>query len=306
MRPRNPAIRSKPQQALDAGAAWHAALLAAAESRPDGWLALPAEVESQIADGTDVSGLLDLLRRSGELPGIGGQADKWRCRLDRLRAARPAVRVLDVTDARYPVNLRSIPDRPALLFVEGELLEADQRAVAIVGSRQASPTGLHAANEVAAGLAQLGFTIVSGLAKGIDTAAHQAALGAGGRTLAVMGTGIDRRFPSENAEIANQIPTGGALLSQFPPGHAPTKTTFPARNAVIAGLSLGSVLIEAQPWSGSRIEGDRSLEQGRPVFVWAPVMAGRPWVHQFASTPGVHVVESVEQITTILASQQRA
>jgi DNA processing protein len=90
------------------------------------------------------------------------------------------------------------------------------------------------------------------------------------------------------------------------PGYAPTKTTFPARNAVIAGLSLGSVLIEAQRSSGSRIEGDRSLEQGRPVFVWAPVMAGRPWVRRFASTPGVYLVESVEQITTILASQQRA
>jgi DNA processing protein len=305
MRPVNRATRPKVQQTVDARMACHAALLAAAESRPDGWLALPADVESRVADGADVSGLVALVARSGELVGTGDRGARWVRRLDRLRAARPAVVVLDVTDSRYPANLRSVRGRPTLLFVEGELLQADQRAVAIVGSRHASPEGLRAAGEVAAGLVKGGFTVVSGLAKGIDAAAHKAALDAGGRTLAVMGTGIDRLFPSENAGIALRIPAQGALVSQFPPGYAATKTTFPARNAVIAGLSLGSVLIEAQPWSGSRIESDRSLEQGRPVFIWAPVMADRAWVHRFASTPGVHIVESVEQVKAILASQQR-
>lgn len=301
MTPETHDAQSRPQPpAGQADGAWHAALLAAAESRPDGWAPLPAELESEVRDGTDIGGLAALLNRAGLIV-RGDRQAKWVRRLDRLLAARPALRIIDVTDPDYPVNLRRVPGRPVLLFVEGGLFEADRQAVAIVGSRHASATGLRAAGEVAAGLVKLGFTIVSGLAKGIDAAAHRAALDAGGRTIAVIGTGIDRVFPEENAALTRRIRAQGALLSQFPPGQGPTKTTFPARNAVIAGLSLGSVLIEAKKWSGSRIETDRSLEQGRPVFIWASVMAHQPWVDTFATTPGVHLVESVDQIAAILA-----
>jgi DNA processing protein len=289
-----------PPPAGQADRAWHAALLAAAESRPDGWAPLPAELESAVRDGTDIGGLAAPLSRAGLIV-RGDRQAKWARRLDRLLAARPTLRIIDITDPDYPINLRRVPGRPVLLFVEGRLVEADRQAVAIVGSRHASATGLHAAGEVAAGLVKLGFTVVSGLAKGIDAAAHSAALDAGGRTIAVIGTGIDRVFPEENATLTRRIRAQGALLSQFPPGQGPTKTTFPARNAVIAGLSLGSVLIEAKKWSGSRIETDRSLEQGRPVLIWASVMAHQPWVTTFATTPGVHLVESVDQIAAILA-----
>jgi DNA processing protein len=285
--------------------AWHAALLAAAESRPDGWAALPAELESELRIGTDTAGLATLLTRHAGLIARGDRHAQWARRLARLLAARPALRIIDVTDPDYPANLRSVSGRPVLLFVEGELAEADRQAVAVVGSRHASATGLRAASEAAAGLVKLGFTIVSGLAKGIDAAAHKAALDAGGRTIAVIGTGIDRVFPEENATLTRRIRTQGALVSQFPPGQGPTKTTFPARNAVIAGLSLGSVLIEAKKWSGSRIETDRSLEQGRPVFIWASMMARQPWVTTFASTPGVHIVESVDQVAAILDNGRR-
>jgi DNA protecting protein DprA len=303
MTPETHGAESRPQPpAGRMDGAWHAALLAVAESRPDGWAALPAELESQVRVGTDTGELATLLTSHAGLSVRGDRQAQWARRLAQLLAARPALRIVDVTDPDYPANLRRVPGRPVLLFVEGKLLEADRHAVAIVGSRHASATGLRAAAETAAGLVKLGFTIVSGLAKGIDSAAHNAALDAGGRTIAVIGTGIDRVFPEENAKLTRRIRSQGALISQFPPGQGPTKTTFPARNAVIAGLSLGSVLIEAKKWSGSRIETDRSLEQGRPVFVWASVMAHQPWVTRFASTPGVHLVESVEQVATILTN----
>jgi DNA processing protein len=296
---------AKPRTQQPAGrtdGAWHAALLAAAESRPDGWAELPAELEAELGVVTDTGGLATLLTSRAGLSVRRDREALWAHRLSRLLAARPALRIIDVTNPGYPANLRRVPGRPVLLFVEGEIVEADRQAVAIVGSRHASTAGLRAAGEVAAGLVKLGFTIVSGLAKGIDAAAHRAALDSDGRTIAVIGTGIDRVFPEENATLTRRIRAQGALVSQFPPGQGPTKTTFPARNAVIAGLSLGSVLIEAKKWSGSRIETDRSLEQGRPVFIWASVMAQQPWVNKFASTPGVHIVESVDQVATILAS----
>jgi DNA protecting protein DprA len=296
------AKRRTQQPAGRTDGAWHAALLAAAESRPDGWAALPAELEAELGVGTDTGGLATLLTSRAGLSVRRDREALWSHQLARLLAARPALRIIDVTNPDYPANLRRVPGRPVLLFVEGEIVEADRRAVAIVGSRHASTAGLRAAGEAAAGLVKLGFTIVSGLAKGIDAAAHRAALDADGRTIAVIGTGIDRVFPEENATLTRRIRAQGALVSQFPPGQGPTKTTFPARNAVIAGLSLGSVLIEAKKWSGSRIETDRSLEQGRPVFIWASVMAQQPWVNKFASTPGVHIVESVDQVAAILAS----
>jgi DNA processing protein len=299
MRPEKHDSQPQPPSGRFDGAS-HAALLAAAESRPDGWAALPAELESELRVGTDTAGLAALLTRHAGLIAHGDRQARWARRLARLLAARPALRIIDVTDPDYPANLRSVSGRPVLLFVEGKLAEADRQAVAVVGSRHASATGLRAASEAATGLVRLGFTIVSGLAKGIDAAAHKAALDAGGRTIAVIGTGIDRVFPEENATLTRRIRAQGALVSQFPPGQGPTKTTFPARNAVIAGLSLGSVLIEAKKWSGSRIETDRSLEQGRPVFIWASMMARQPWVTTFASTPGVHIVESVDQVAAIL------
>ena len=154
-----------------------------------------------------------------------------------------------------------------------------------------------AAREVAATLADTGTTIVSGLARGVDTAAHRGALDASGHTTAVIGTGIDVVFPPENQSLIEQIVRRGAVVSQFPPGLRPSKTSFPVRNAVIAGLSSASVVIEAEELSGTRIEMDYSLEFNRPVLLWAPVLGKRPWARRLAATDdNVHLVCSASEI----------
>ena len=167
----------------------------------------------------------------------------------------------------------------------------------MVGSRDASEQAADAAREVAAALADAGTTIVSGLARGVDTAAHQGALDVDGRTTAVVGTGIDVVFPPENRHLIERIVRSGAVVSQFPPGLRPSKTSFPVRNAVIAGLSSASVVIEAEELSGTRIEMDYTLEFNRPVLLWAPVLGNRPWARSLAAADdNVHLVCSVSEI----------
>ena len=220
----------------------------------------------------------------------------WTAKLQILLDQNPDLEILLADSDRYPQNLRRVKSRPALLFVEGHLREVDDRAVAIVGSRGADSTALDTAGSLAHDLASRGITIVSGLARGVDSAAHMGALAAHGRTLAVMGTGIDRVFPAENTELSESIRRHGALISQFPPGHAPTKTTFPARNAVIAGLSQASVIIVASERSGTRIEINQSLVQGRPVLLWGPLLGAQHWAKTLAGEPLVEFVESASEI----------
>jgi DNA processing protein len=174
-------------------------------------------------------------------------------------------RVLAPTDAEYPALLAATPSPPTL-WVCGTLLESDGLAVAIVGSRRATAYGLEVAERLAADLAARGVTIVSGLARGIDTAAHRGALAAGGRTIAVFGTGIDRRYPPENRELADEIAARGALVSQFEPGTPPYMGNFPARNRTIAGLALGVVVVEAAERSGALITAGVAGDFGREVF----------------------------------------
>jgi DNA protecting protein DprA len=162
-------------------------------------------------------------------------------------------RALSPADARYPSRLAEVPDAPATLHVHGALVDADALAVAVVGSRRATPYGLEVAETLAADLAARGVTIVSGLARGIDAAAHRGALRVGGRTLAVLGSGIDVIYPPENRRLAAEIAERGALLSQFAPGTPPLPQNFPTRNQVIAALSLAVVVVEAAEKSGSLI-----------------------------------------------------
>lgn len=177
-----------------------------------------------------------------------------------------ATRVLARGDAAYPAHLRAIPTAPDELHVRGELLESDALAVAVVGSRRATPYGLEVAETLAADLAARGVTIVSGLARGIDTAAHRGALRVGGRTVAVLGSGVDVVYPPENARLAEEIVARGALVSQFAPGTPPMPHHFPTRNAVIAGLSLAVVVVEAAERSGSLITARLAAELGREVL----------------------------------------
>src|SRR5215471_20286904 len=156
-------------------------------------------------------------------------------------------------DEEYPAQLLHLPGMPPSFYVRGTLVRDDALSVAVVGSRLATEYGRGVAEEIAAGLAARGVTIVSGLARGIDTAAHRGALRAGGRTIAVLGSGVDVIYPVENRALAGRIEAHGAVLSQFAPGTRPLAGHFPARNRVIAGLSLGVVVVEAAERSGSLI-----------------------------------------------------
>jgi DNA processing protein len=177
-----------------------------------------------------------------------------------------AARALARGDAEYPALLLAVPTAPATLHVRGALLEGDALAVAVVGSRRATPYGLEVAETLAADLAARGVTIVSGLARGIDTAAHRGAVRVGGRTIAVLGSGVDVVYPAENARLAEEIVARGALVSQFAPGTPPLPHHFPTRNAVIAGLSLAVVVVEAAERSGSLITARLAAELGREVL----------------------------------------
>lgn len=190
--------------------------------------------------------------------------DGWEA--EQAALARLGAQVITQADPQYPARLREICDPPLLLYVRGELIEPDEFAIAIVGSRRATEYGRRMAAEIAGQLARVGVTVVSGLARGIDAAAHRGALAAGGRTLAVLGCGVDQCYPAEHRRLRDEVAGSGAVLSEYPLGAAPDKWRFPARNRVIAGLSLGTVLIEAPADSGAMITADFALEQGREVF----------------------------------------
>jgi DNA processing protein len=175
-------------------------------------------------------------------------------------------KILMPQDDRYPPALRTIADPPETLYVRGTLLEEDRKAVAVVGARQASAYGLSVAEWLGKELARCGVTVVSGMARGIDGAAHRGALTAGGRTIAVLGCGPDVVYPPEHADLMARIVDSGAVISEFPPGTAPLPEFFPQRNRIISGLSLGVVVVEGRERSGALITADCALEQGRDVF----------------------------------------
>ncbi|MBI5959661.1 MAG: DNA-protecting protein DprA [Chloroflexi bacterium] len=174
--------------------------------------------------------------------------------------------VVTLDDPDYPLLLRELPDSPPVLYVKGTLADADQWAVAFVGTRRSTTYGREMAARLAASLVQAGITIVSGLARGIDGAAHKAALEAGGRTLAVLGSGIDVIYPPEHRKLAEEIIQNGALVTEFPPGTPPDGRNFPVRNRIISGLSLGVVVVEAPQDSGALLTADCAADQGREVF----------------------------------------
>ena len=223
--------------------------------------------------------------------------EKWRTAIARLGEQFTNFHIYVANSPDYPTLLLETAHAPAVLFVRGSLDSNGAGSVAMVGSRDASERAADAAREVASALADTGTTIVSGLARGVDTAAHRGALDAGGRTTAVVGTGIDVVFPPENQPLIERIVRSGAVVSQFPPGLRPSKTSFPVRNAVIAGLSSASVVIEAEELSGTRIEMDYTLEFNRPVLLWAPVLGKRLWARTLAAADdNIHLVSSVSEI----------
>ncbi len=176
------------------------------------------------------------------------------------------VTILTEADPSYPELLRQIPDPPGVLFVRGELRPQDGLAIAIVGTRHATQYGLRQAERLAASLARAGLTVISGLARGIDGAAHRGALAAGGRTLAVLASGVLNVYPPEHGKLAVEVAAHGALLSEAPPRAEPLAGAFPQRNRLISGMALGVIVVEAGDRSGALITARHAMEQGREVF----------------------------------------
>lgn len=219
--------------------------------------------------------------------------------------AASGVKTITVLDDDYPANLRAIYNLPPMLFVQGQLLPADDKAVAVVGTRQPSTQGLRRARTWAGELAARGITVLSGLARGIDTAAHTGALDAGGRTIAVMGTGIERVYPADNQALAARITERGALVSQFWPNAPPRASNFPLRNVVMSGMSIGTLVIEAGEKSGAKMQARLALEHTKRVFLLNSLVTQQEWAKRYSRRSGAVVVRSADELADLARQLSR-
>jgi len=219
----------------------------------EAWRASPAELSRSGLDKGSVNAIAD-----------------WRPKIsleeEMEKLERHGVKAFTFHDPEYPARLKQIYDYPPILYIKGAILPQDEWCLAVVGTRKATVYGRQAAEEIVADLARNKITIVSGLARGIDSIAHRSALEAGGRTMAVFGCGLDIVYPSENASLAQSIIANGALISEFPLGAEPRRENFPLRNRIMSGLSLGVLVVEAGDTSGAMITARLALEQNREVF----------------------------------------
>ena len=225
--------------------------------------------------------------------------------LDEIGEALPGwlttMKLTTVMDDDYPLNLRAIPNLPPFLFYRGHLSEDDAYSVAVVGTRGPSASGLKRARRMAGLLAERGVTVLSGLARGIDTAAHEATLAAGGRTIAVLGSGLLRIYPPENRDLADRIASDGAVASQFFPETPPAAYNFPRRNVVTSGMGQGTVVIEASATSGARMQARLALEHNKKVFLLKSLVDEHAWAKSFARR-GALVVGDVDDVLRHLRS----
>ncbi len=217
------------------------------------WKAGPAELKQAGLD-------------SGAIRAITSQRSKISLEAEMEKLDRYGVKVFTWHDKDYPSRLKEIYDYPPLIYVRGSLLPEDEWCLAVVGTRRATVYGRQVTEEIVADLAQSKITIVSGLAKGVDTVAHHSALEAGGRSIAIFACGLDTVYPSENANLARRIMQQGALISEYPLGTKPRADNFPRRNRIMSGLSLGVLVVEAGKTSGALITAHQALEQNREVF----------------------------------------
>ena len=232
---------------------------------------------------------------------IARTRDKFDTEAELAMADKIGVWIINFHDSRYPASLKRIYDPPPVLYIKGTLEKSDNLAIAIVGSRRCSIYGSEQASRFAHLLASSGFTIVSGMARGIDTAAHTGALTAGGRTIAVQGCGLANIFPPENKKLFTQITTSGACISELPLTYEPLSENFPPRNRIIAGLSLATIVIEATARSGALLTATATLENGREVMavpgkIDSPLSKG---THRLIKD-GARLVDSIEDITEAL------
>ena len=221
----------------------------------------PKEILKNVDRLTEFPGITETLAK--KISRIKKQANPFR---ELELTAKQHIRIVSIFDELYPANLKNIFSPPILVYVKGQLLAEDIASIAIVGSRRPTLYGRFTAERLSAELAGKGMTVVSGMARGIDAASHKGALKVRGRTIAVLGSGLDVIYPPENRVLAEQIANSGAVISEFPMGTQPLRKNFPRRNRIISGLSLGVVVVEAARKSGSLITAGFALEQGREVF----------------------------------------
>jgi DNA processing protein len=227
---------------------------------------------------------------------------------ERLEAKGISVKIL--LDEDYPSRLKELDLPPPVLYMCGNLTPDDEWAVAVVGTRRVTAYGRQIAEDVAGTLARNGITVVSGLARGADSISHQAALNAGGRTIAVLGSGLDRIYPPENRRLSEQITTNGALISDYPPGTPPEASNFPPRNRLISGLSLAVVIVEAGQTSGALITAAFAADQGRDVFavpgnITSPSSKGTNRLIQDGAHPLLHAEDILEVLELTRVAEQR-
>lgn len=272
---------------------WH--LIAREAQRPGGMTRLLAGTSSE--SGPNTRETIDHIRAAQK--DLGNHREWVAELLGKTRA--DGIGLVTVLDDDYPTNLRLIFNLPPFLFYRGQLRPDDARAVAVVGTRRASEEGLKRARDLSRQLAGAGVTVLSGLARGIDTAAHDATLEAGGRTIAVLGTGIRRTYPPENQELAERIASTGALVSQFWPDSPPRTDTFPRRNVVTSGMGQGTVVVEASSTSGAKMQARLAMEHGKRVFLLADLVAGHQWTRRYIERGAIEV-HSVDDILRLLQS----
>jgi DNA processing protein len=281
------------------GVSWY--LIAREAQRPGGldrlYDGLPVETSPEAAKATAVLAAYRSPERRADL------LEAAQAEVDKLK--HDDASLLTVLDANYPPNLRLIFNLPPFLFVRGQITSDDLRSVAVVGTRNASDLGRRRAGSMARLLAEHEVTVVSGLARGIDTAAHTAALEAGGRTIAVIGTGINRTYPAENKELAERITERGALVSQFWPDGSPATYTFPRRNVTMSGIAQGTIVIEASSTSGAKMQARLALEHGKRVFLIRSLTEHQEWARTYVAERGAKLVDNVTDVIAELVSPAR-
>jgi DNA processing protein len=274
-----------------------AALIALLRAKPEGlsWSELTARL---LACGSAEKVQADLT--AGELfvsPEHQNALAEARALVEEWRDER--FEFITILDERYPASVREIHQAPPFLFAAGELRVSDP-AVSVVGSRKASERGLSIARGLAQALVERDISVIAGLALGIDTAAHTAALDAGGRTVALIATGIRKQYPAENANLHRRIAETGLVLSQFWPDAPPQKHTFLMRNATMSGYGLATIVVEAGEHSGARAQARMAVEHGRPVILTDLVVQSTQWGKSYVGRPGVSVASSVSAAMQIV------
>lgn len=276
--------------------AWLVTLL---RTRPKGmsWVELAAEV--RFHGGPQAA--LEAVEPDALFPSAEREVTYAQALADVTAWQHEGLSFLTVVDDRYPGSVRDIHEAPPFLFARGGLIPGDV-GVSVVGSRNASELGVKMATSIATALVELDVTVISGLAKGIDTAAHRATLAAGGRPVGVIGTGIRKQYPAENRELHAAVAEAGLLLSQFWPDAPPQRHNFPMRNATMSGYGIATVVVEAGEHSGARTQARMAVEHGRPVILTDLVLETTQWAKELRERPGVHIASATADVVAVVRS----